>query len=72
MAHVVRRDFYANTGEEGADWLTVGHDAGAVGAHRGDHDVVHNLNLFAAGQAGRRLGEVSLGLRDAEPLLVLA
>ena len=72
MAHVVRRDFHANAGQERADRLTVGHHAGAIGAHRGDHDIVHDLDLLASGEAGRWFGQVGLGLRHAEPLLVLA
>ena len=72
VAHVMWRDFHANAREERADRLTVGHDAGAVGAHRGDHDVVHDLDLFATSEARRRFGQVGLGLRHAEPLLVFA
>ena len=72
VAHVVRSDFYADAGEERADGLAIGHDAGAVGAHRSDHDVVHDLDLFSAGEAGRGLGQVGLRLRHAQPLLVLA
>ena len=71
VTHVVRRDFDADARQQRAHRLAVGQHAGAVRLHRGEDDVIHDLDLFLARQSLLRLRNRRLRLRHADPLLVL-
>jgi hypothetical protein len=67
----MRRDFDADASQQRAHRLAIGQHAGAVRLHRGDDDVIHDLDLLLARQAFLRLRNRCLRLRHADPLLVL-
>lgn len=73
VAHVVAGDGGAEAGDEAIDGLSVGHDAGGVRLHGGNHEVIHNFDFVEAGDFGGRFfdGVLWLDLGDVEPLFFL-
>ena len=71
VAHVVRKHLDAQAGQQRADGLPVGDHPRAIGLQRRYQEVVHELDLLTALQAGLRLAKCGRRLRHADPLLVL-